>query len=111
MNDRFDDEQDLSQPLHEITNRTLELDARQRAIYEGLKNIGEEIAAFYLDGLKILQDDNLQTSAYLLAHVAREIDGGLRDILSSDEGKKNIQKQLTTEGFDQVWRSYRTERA
>lgn len=97
MNDRFDDEQDLSQPLHEITSRTLELDARQRAIYQGLKDIGEEIEAFYLDGLKILQDDNLQTAAYLLAHIAREIDGGLRDILSSDEAKKNIQKQLTTE--------------
>ncbi|MDE0011255.1 MAG: hypothetical protein OXU36_08905 [Candidatus Poribacteria bacterium] len=97
MKDRFDDEQNLSQPLHEITSRTLELDACQRAIYQGLKDIGEEIAAFYLDGLKILQDDNLQTAAYLLAHVAREIDGGLRDILSSDEAKKNIQKQLTTE--------------
>ena len=95
MNDGFDDEPDLPQPLHEITSRTLELDARQRAIYQGLKDIGEEIAAFYLDGLKILQDDNLQTAAYLLAHVAREIDGGLRDILSSDKAKRHIQSQLT----------------
>jgi len=97
MNDGFGEEQDLSQPLHEITSRTLELDARQRAIYRGLKNIGAEIEAFYLDGLKILQDDNLQTAGYLLAHIAREIDGGLRDILSTAEAKKNIQKQLTTE--------------
>ncbi len=102
MNDRFDDEQDLSQPLHEITNRTLELDARQRAIYQGLKDIGEEIAAFYLDGLKILQDDNLQTSASLLAYVAREIDGGLRDILSTDEAKSHIQSQLTEEILSQL---------
>ncbi len=97
MNDGFDDERDSSQPSSEMAGRGPELNARQRAIYQGLKDIGEEIAAFYLDGLKILQDDNLQTAAYLLAHVAREIDGGLRDILSSDEVKKNIQKQLTTE--------------
>ena len=97
VNDGFDDEQDIPQPLHEITSRAPELDARQRAIHQGLRDIGEEIAAFYLDGLKILQDDSLQTAANLLAHVAREIDGGLRDILSSDEVKKNIQEQLTIE--------------
>ncbi len=34
MNDSFDDEQDVSQPLHEITSRVPELDARQRAIYQ-----------------------------------------------------------------------------
>ena len=84
MNDRFDDEQDVSQPLHEITSRVPELDARQRAIYQGLKDIGEEIAAYYLDGIRILQSENLGTAASLLAHVAREIDGGLRDILAEN---------------------------
>ncbi|RKU21140.1 hypothetical protein C6499_22315 [Candidatus Poribacteria bacterium] len=97
MNDGFDDEQDSSLVPSQVTMSVPKLNARQRAIYQGLKDIGEEIEAFYLDGLKILQDDNLQTAAYLLVHIAREIDGGLRDILSSDEGKKNIQKQLTTE--------------
>ena len=97
MNDGFDDEQDASRVPIEITNRVLELNPRQRDIYRNLRYIGEEIASFYLDGLKILHDGNLQTGAYLLAHVAREIDGGLRDILSSDEVKRNIQQQLTTE--------------
>lgn len=97
MNDGFDNEQDSSQLPNEVANRGLELTARQRDIHRNLKDIGEEIAAFYLDGLKILHDGNLQTAAYLLAHIAREIDGGLRDILSSDEAKKNIQEQLTTE--------------
>lgn len=99
MNDGFDNEQDLSRVSSQVTSGVPELNARQRAIYQGLKNIGEEIEAFYLDGLKVLQSDNLQTAAYLLAHIAREIDGGLRDILSSDEVKKNIQKQLTTEAL------------
>ena len=72
MNDGFDDELDSSQLPSERVGRGPELNARQRAIYQGLKDIGEEIEAFYLDGLKILQDDNLQTAAYLLAHIARE---------------------------------------
>ena len=62
-----------------------------------LKDIGPEIAAFYLDGIKILRADNFETAPYLLAHITREIDGGLRDILSSDEDKAKIQKQLTKE--------------
>ena len=84
MNDGFDDEQDISQPLHEITSHAPELDARQRAIYQGLTSIGPEIAAYYLDGIRILQHQDLETAASLLAHVAREIDGGLRDILAED---------------------------
>ena len=95
MNDGFDDERDSSQPPSEITDRIPELNARQREIYQNLKSIGPEIAAYYLDGIRILEDENLETAASLLAHVAREIDGGLRDILSSDEAKGHIQSQLT----------------
>ena len=84
MNDGFGDEKDSSQPLQEITSRGPELDARQRAIYQGLTSIGPEIAAYYLDGIRILQHQDLETAASLLAHVAREIDGGLRDILAED---------------------------
>jgi hypothetical protein len=97
MNGEFDDEQDSSRISDDVPSPDPDLSHQQREIHRNLKYIGEEIAAFYLDGLKILQDDNLQTGAYLLAHIAREIDGGLRDILSSDEVKKNIQQQLTTE--------------
>ena len=94
MNDGFDDERDSSQPLSEMAGRVPELDARQREIYQNLKSIGPEIAAYYLDGIRILQREDLETSASLLAHIAREIDGGLRDILSSDEAKRHIQSEL-----------------
>ena len=43
----------------------------------------------------MLRSDNFETAPYLLAHITREIDGGLRDILSSKEEKAEIQKQLT----------------
>ncbi|MDE0323673.1 MAG: hypothetical protein OXN27_07090 [Candidatus Poribacteria bacterium] len=88
MNDGFDDEQDSSQPPSEMADRIPELNARQREIYQNLKSIGPEIAAYYLDGIRILQRKDLETSASLLAHIAREIDGGLRDILSEDPEEK-----------------------
>ena len=88
MNDGFDDELDSSQPPSEMTDRIPELNARQREIYQNLRSIGPEIAAYYLDGIRILQREDLETSASLLAHIAREIDGGLRDILSEDPEEK-----------------------
>ena len=60
MNDGFGDEQDPSQPSSEMADRVPELNAEQREIHQNLKNIGEGMAAFYFDGLKILHDPNLQ---------------------------------------------------
>lgn len=93
------------------------LDSKQQDIYKHLKEIGEEIAAFYLDGVRILNNENLQTKSNLLAHVAREIDGGLRDILASKdiidptktiardeikELKSEINKELESKGIDKI---------
>ena len=95
MNNGFTAEQDLSQVSPQTSQP--ELTPRQNKIYRNLQDIGPEIAAFYLDGVKILRSDNFETAPYLLAHITREIDGGLRDILSSDEDKAKIQKRLTKE--------------
>jgi len=72
----------------------LKLGPRQVKIYNGLKNIGEEIAGFYLDGIRIYNDQKSISKTCLLAHLAREIDGGLRDILECSSEKKQIQKKL-----------------
>ena len=90
MNEGFGD-RDLSR----IPGRTPDLSPQQREIRRNLEAIGPEIAAYYLDGIKILHSTDLETAASLLAHIAREIDGGLRDILSNDQTKANIQNQLT----------------
>ena len=95
MKNGFDTEQDLSQVSPQTPES--ELTPRQQKIYRNLQDIGPEIAAFYLDGVKMLRSDNFETAPYLLAHITREIDGGLRDILSSDEDKAKIQKRLTKE--------------
>ncbi len=84
MNDGFDNEPNSSQPPSKMAGRGPELSPRQREIHRNLKSIGPEIAAYYLDGIRILQHEDLETAASLLAHVAREIDGGLRDILAED---------------------------
>ena len=94
MKNKFDEKHDLSQPPIRLQNRGLELSARQSEIYQNLEAIGPEIAAFYLSGVKVLQNDDLETSSYLLAHTAREIEGGLRDVFSTNQEKKKIQKRL-----------------
>ena len=95
MNNGFTEEKHLSQVDPQTSQP--ELTPQQNKIYRNLQDIGPEIAAFYLDGVKILRSDNFETAPYLLAHITREIDGGLRDILSSKEDKAKIQKQLTKE--------------
>lgn len=60
------------------------LDPRQLEIHKGLRSIGPEISAFYLDAVRIFNSDNLQTKSYLLAHSAREIEAGLRDVLTRE---------------------------
>ncbi len=54
----------------------------QKRIFEGLREIGEEISNFYADAVRMVEDDFMIASkANLIAHLAREIDGGLRNVL------------------------------
>lgn len=79
--------------------KELQLSEKQKAIYHELSQIGPEIAAFYVDGLKIIADAQFQTRVNLLAHVYREIDGGIRDILATKSTIDN-KKTLTAEEID-----------
>lgn len=108
MKNKFDKKQDLLQPPVKLQNRSFELSPRQAEIYRNLEAIGPEIAAFYLDGIRILQNDELETVPYLLAHIAREIDGGLRDVLS---GKQKEELEFTIkapDGHDSTFEKGRT---
>lgn len=66
------------------------LDEYQQSIFNGLKEIGEEISTLYYDGVKIFRS-KFASKPYLLAHIAREIEGGIRDIFISDK-KVEVQK-------------------
>ena len=82
MNNQSDERCTTSEASVGIQSSKPELSPRQAVIHRNLASIGPEIAAFYLDGIRILQNNDLETAANLLAHVTREIDGGLRNILS-----------------------------
>jgi len=67
---------------------------RQKNIYDGLSSIGKEIAGFYEAGLKLYYD-NFPNGSNFLMHAAREIDGGLRDILAVDfDPEKDEEEKL-----------------
>ena len=99
VNDRFDEEQDLSQVSIDIPSRVVELNPQQREIYQNLKSIGTEIAAYYLDGIKILHSKDLETAASLLGHIAKEIDSGLKHLLPTKEDVNKISKLLDGKKF------------
>lgn len=81
MYNSFDTTPDLSHVPESLQNRELEMSPRQAEIYRNLGAIGSEIAAFYLSGIRVLRDNDLESAPYLLAHIAREIEGGLTDVL------------------------------
>lgn len=69
-------------------------DDNQRSIYAGLKDIGEEAAGYFKSALMYYYDSSLPNRVSHLAHDAREIDGGLRGIFSSESLKKKRQRIL-----------------
>ena len=70
----------------------------QMDIYKGLKSLRDDIADLYLDGVEIFNSHDFRTKSNLLAHCAREIDGGLRDILSPKKEQKTTKENLMNGG-------------
>lgn len=71
-----------------IEEREFQLSPEQWEIYEGLKGIGEEISSLYFDGCRILTSEKYKSKSYLLMHLAREIDGGIRTIWGTNKPEK-----------------------
>ncbi len=61
---------------------------RENQIHRGLKSIGAEIAVFFQDAVAISKLD-IETKPYLLSHLSREIESGLRDILAPSTSEEN----------------------
>ena len=83
----------------------IELSNPQSAINENLQTLAPLLAAFYRDWLRMRQSTNFKCRSYLLGHLAREIDGGFRDILSTDEDKDVIEQALEEEDWGRVYKS------
>src|SRR4051812_47778167 len=79
------------------------LTPQQTKIYEGLKQIGEAIANFYLDAITLIDPMcEMPSKANLIAHLAREIDGGIRDAFSPTQRKVEKEKELRDQGLKDV---------
>lgn len=55
---------------------------KELSIIDSLKLISPELAVFYKDGLYIKKYP-FESKSYILAHLLREIDGGLRDVFEN----------------------------
>ena len=86
------------EPKSEWPIPSIELSDPQSEINQNLQTLAPLLAAFYRDWLKIRKSTNFKCRSYLLAHLAREIDGGFRNILSIDKDKKRIEQELETKG-------------
>lgn len=83
----------------------IELSDLQSEINQNLQTLAPLLAAFYRDWLRIRQSTNFKCRSYLLGHLAREIDGGFRDILSIDEDKDVIEQALEEEDWARLYKS------
>ena len=80
----------------------IDLHPHQFEIDQNLERIAPLLAAFYRDWIRIRRSADFKCRSYLLAHLAREIDSGLRGALSTKQGKKRIQKQLRKKNLDSL---------
>ncbi|MYK23582.1 hypothetical protein F4054_15165, partial [Candidatus Poribacteria bacterium] len=80
----------------------LGLSVQQSEINQNLKTLSPLLAAFYRDWLRIQRSTNLKCSTYLLGHLAREIAGGFRNVLSIDEDKNAIEKSIEEEDWGEL---------
>lgn len=86
-----------------LTNIDIEnakMSDKESAIYSGLKSFRPEIAIYYKDGL-LIKNSQIQSKSNLLAHLLREIDGGLRAVFE-DSGKKDVLKKAITKEFTET---------
>ena len=77
----------------------IELAPHQSEISQNLEKIAPLFAAFYRDWVRMRHTNNFQCRSYILAHLAREVDSGLRGALSTKRGHEQIQEQLKREGL------------
>lgn len=78
------------------------LDEQQREIYQGLSAIGPEIAAFYLDGVQIVES-NFRTRSYLLGHIMREMDQGLREIYGNSQKTEELKNDIDDKELESLY--------
>ncbi|MDD3039473.1 hypothetical protein [Bacteroides sp.] len=90
----------------DIINR--KMSDKELSIYDGLKYFRPEIAVYYKDGL-LIKDSAIQSKSNLLAHLLREIDGGLRAIFEDPVKKKTLKTAITKEYIESLFEEYKSD--
>lgn len=98
--DASDEFDSLSEP--DSQRRPTGLDPRQQQIWKALQELSPELAEFFLSAVMIHGDPGIPSRSMLLANLAREIDGGLRDILGGSKAKRD-------DGEDEAKTTHRQE--
>lgn len=62
--------------------------SRQKRIYENLSLIGPGLAVFYQDACHLMAERKLGTQTHLVSHCVREIESGMRDVMTMAINKK-----------------------
>lgn len=75
---------------------------RQKKIKESLHHIGSGLGNYFESAMRYYYDDTLQQRASHLAHNAREIDGGLRDIFSSKKHEKENKEIVSNDDIKRI---------
>ena len=83
----------------------IELFPHQFEINQNLERIAPLLAAFYRDWVRMRQSTNFRCRSYLLAHLAREVDSGLRGALSTKREHKKIKRKLAKENLGDMQES------
>lgn len=85
---------DLYSQIDDFDMTKQNLSERELSIYNGLKAFRPEIAIYYRDGL-LIKESRIQSKSNLLAHLLREIDGGLRAVFEDSKKKDSLKKTIT----------------
>ena len=80
----------------------LGLSVQQSETNRNLETLAPLLAAFYRDWLRIRRSTDFKCCSYLLGHLAREIAGGFRNVLSINADKNVIEKSIEEEDWGEL---------
>ena len=84
---------------------SVQMTRRQEKIFNGLQQIAGDgsVIECFKSALEFYNNTSLSNRVGQLAHAAREIDGGLRDILSPKSLQKELEKSLLKKGIEKIF--------
>ena len=99
---------EVSPLLTNIDIENVKMSEKESSIYNGLKSFRPEIAIYFKDGL-LIKNSQIQSKSNLLAHLLREIDGGLRAVFEDSRKKDALKKAITKEFTETLFAEFKAD--